>query len=169
MRIDEAAARLIALCDKHGLALSETRRYPGFRQFEVASSDETTKVDIVYEPVPQSVQIADKPMVGRLRIDDIRDLTANKLGAVLGRGDPKDLVDLYFLDLAGFDVLGELQAARRRDAGMEPATLAWVLNATPADPSHLMLLVPVDPNDLERFRDKLIDRLQKIAWPETPA
>lgn len=96
---------------------------------------------------------------------DLDDLIVNKLCAILGRGDVKDLVDLYFLDQAGHDPLEWLDRARQKDGGMEPTTLAWVLKDVSVDLGRLLLLKPLTSPDLSRFRDGLVERLLRGAWP----
>lgn len=145
--------------------LHPIQQYPGFRRYSVRDAAEATLVDIVHEAAAQIVPVAGKPFVAGVRIDALADLVTNKLCAVLGRGETKDLVDLYFLAEAGHDVLGFLPQARRKDAGLEPATLAWVLQTMPLDPGGLLLLRPVATADLLAFRDRLVARLTQEAWP----
>ncbi|MCA9671813.1 MAG: nucleotidyl transferase AbiEii/AbiGii toxin family protein [Myxococcales bacterium] len=165
-RIDEVAARLSALCRDEGFSLSEEQRYPGFVRFRVRSGDEDTIVDIAHDPVPQSVPIESKPLRDGIRVDALDDIIANKLGALLGRGETKDLVDLYFASRQGIDVLQYMPAAAERDGGLEPATLAFVLDSVSVDTSALLMVAVIDPSDLDRFRRELIERLQRMAWPE---
>jgi len=141
------------------------RVFPGFRRYQVEDGEESTLVDIVHESVPQIVPLEEKPLRDGVRVDSIEDLVANKLCAVLGRSDVKDLVDLYFLSEFGLDVLDHLQAAYGKDGGMEPATLAFVLQQMPTDPRGLLLLRQVDTGTLAAFRDGLVARLLKLAWP----
>lgn len=101
-------------------------------------------------------------------MDALDDLVANKLCALLGRGDIKDLVDLFFLDRAGIDVLGYLAAAQEKDGGMEATSLAFVLSSLRPDPAGLLLLQPLSDQDLLAFRDRLIGRLLDAAWPGEP-
>ena len=163
--IEMAGALLETGCSTRGWRLRELRRYPGFRRYEVRRGEESTLVDVVHEPVPQIVALEAKPLEGGLRVDSIADLVANKLCAVLGRSEVKDLVDLYFLAESGIDVLAHLQAAHGKDGGMEPATLAFVLGQMPTDPDGLLLLRQVDEVTLSAFRDRLVAGLLHLAWP----
>lgn len=150
-----------------GWTVEVVRLYPGFRRYSVRRGDEATLVDIVHDAAEQLVAIPAKPVHDGIRFDAMDDLVANKLCAVLGRGDVKDLVDLYFLARSGVDVLDWLPAARRKDAGMEPSTLAWVLRTMPVDPEQLLLVHPVTVAELAAFRDELVARLAVLAWPRT--
>jgi len=150
---------------QRGWKVRQLRVFPGFRRYQVEDGEESTLVDIVHESVPQIVPLEEKPLRDGVRVDSIEDLVANKLCAVLGRSDVKDLVDLYFLSEFGLDVLDHLQAAYGKDGGMEPATLAFVLQQMPTDPRGLLLLRQVDTGTLAAFRDGLVARLLKLAWP----
>jgi hypothetical protein len=150
---------------EHGWTVEELQSYPGFRRYLVSDGNEQTVVDLVHEPVPQIVPFDSKPTFARLTVDSLDDLVANKLGAVLGRGDVKDLVDLYFLTRAGIDVLAYFEAARRKDAGMEAITLAYVLGGIDPDPKALLLFEPLASDELRTFRDGLAQRLLSQAWP----
>lgn len=162
--IDELQLRLGRLCQEQGWELREEQRYPGFRRCMVSDGAAQTLLDFVHEPVQQVVPLGEKPMHQGLRYDSLVDLVTNKLCAVLGRGDVKDLVDLYFLERANVDLLAFLDTARTKDGGIEPTTLAWVLRATPTDPSRLLLLQPVSAADLAHFRDQLVNRLLERGW-----
>lgn len=157
--------RLEAEGTRRGWRIERLRSSPGFRRYSVRFAEDQTLVDLVHEPVPQEVPLADKPRHDALRYDALEDLVANKLAALLGRGDVKDLVDLYFLELSDIDVLDSMPAAARKDAGLEPATLAWVLSGMSTDPSRLLLLRPVRADELGRFRDDLVRRLLAGSFP----
>jgi hypothetical protein len=163
--VEATAARLRALCGANGWRLEPLRTWPGFRRFLVVNDAEETLVDIVHDTAPQLVAVADKPIAFGARIDDLSDLVANKLCAALGRSEVKDLVDLYALDAAGVDLISAIGQAARKDAGMDPATLGWVLRSTPVDPSRLLLLRPVTADVLRQFRDDLVGRLIAASWP----
>jgi hypothetical protein len=163
--VDVAASMLLHHASGAGWAVEELRRSPGFRRFRVSCGGDSTLVDIVHEVVPQLVPLAEKPVHDGLRVDSLDDLVANKLCAVLGRSEVKDLVDLYFLEESGVDVLAYLRAARGKDGGMEPATLGFVLGQMPTDPVGLNLLKPLSEDQLAEFRDRLVAALVRIAWP----
>lgn len=148
-----------------GWTVEVARSYPGFKRLSVTKGQESTLVDIVHEVVPQEVALSDKPVIDGIRMDDIRDIVANKLCALLGRGEVRDLVDLYFISKSGVDVLGALPAAYRKDSGIDPAILADVLREVPTRLDDLMLVRSLDESDLRSFRDGLVDALVGMAWP----
>jgi len=132
----------------------------------VCRGSDCTLVDIVHDVVPQLVPLEEKPVRGGLRVDSLDDLIANKLCAILGRSDVKDLVDLYFLAESGVDLLAYVVRAHGKDGGMEPATLAFVLGQMPTNPLDLDLLKSVTGDQLDAFRDHLVSGLLALSWPE---
>ena len=165
-RIHDVAASLLALCAAKGFEVSEERRFPGFLRFRVSNDADSTLVDIAHDPVPQTVPVDRKPQFDGIRVDALDDILANKLGAILGRGETKDLVDLYVASRNGHDILSHLPAASARDGGLEPTTLAWVLSAMRPDPTSLILFVELSTAELETFRDELVHALQRTSWPD---
>ena len=86
----------------------------------------------------------------------------NKLTCLLSRSEPRDLVDVLFLERAGHDPLQDLDAALAKDAGMDPAVLAWLLTSFPLQPMPMML-EELDEQALRSFRDDLAFRLRNLA------
>lgn len=163
--LEMAGAMLEAGAASRGWRLTQVTRYPGFRRYQVNDGNQSTLVDLVHEPVPQIVGLQDKPLANGVRVDSLDDLVANKLCAVLGRSEVKDLVDLYFLAQSGIDVPAHLKDSQIKDGGMEPTTLAFVLTQMPTDPTGLLLLHPLDPTELAAFRDMLVEHLLRLSWP----
>jgi hypothetical protein len=159
------AARLVAWSETHGAHHVVLQRYPGFERHRVTLRGASTLVDLVHEPAHQVVPLASKPLVDGIRIDPKEEIRANKLAAILGRAETKDLLDLYALAESGLAPLAGLVDASRKDGGLDPATLAWVLSTLQVDLEGLKLLVNFDVLALEAFRDDLIHSLQREAWP----
>ncbi len=166
--LDVLERRLETLCAERGWSIEDVRRFPGFRRFIVRDAFDETVIDTVHEAVAQLVPLPEKPIHSGLRVDALADLITNKICALLGRGDIKDLVDLYFLDRAGVDVLSHLDAAKTKDGGLEPLTLSYVLGNMSTDSGRLMLVDPVSEADIAAYRDRLVEQLLILAWPEQP-
>src|SRR5262249_3870232 len=94
----------------------------------------------------------------------IADLRASKITCILSRSEPRDLVDLLFLERAGYPPERDLPLALKKDAGIDPGVLAWLLGQFPIEPMPVMLL-PLSANELMSFRDELRDRLKRAALP----
>ena len=103
-----------------------------------------------------------------IRLESLADLRANKLTCLLSRSEPRDLVDLCFLDRAGFAPERDLPLAQRKDAGIDPGVLAWLLGQFPVAPLPLML-EPLSSQELDAFRAALAERFRKSAIPGPPS
>jgi len=59
----------------------------------------TVKVDFVVDPLSELEErpVADLEFGGRLTVDSLEAIAANKLATLLGRVEPKDFIDFYFL------------------------------------------------------------------------
>ena len=69
------------------------------------------------------------PGLSSREVDSLREIAANKVCALLGRAEIRDLVDLRAILQKGFDLASVLRDAERKDGGVSPATLAWVLDS----------------------------------------
>jgi len=92
------------------------------------------------------------------------DLRASKLTCILSRSEPRDLVDLLFLDRAGYPPELDLALAVRKDGGVDPGVLAWLLDEFPVSPMPSLLL-PLSVEELTAFRVRLKHRLRLAAVP----
>jgi hypothetical protein len=120
----------------------------------------SVEVDIVHEPVADIA--TPPPPIEEIVVESLADLRASKLTCILSRSEPRDLVDLFFLDRAGFPPEQDLDIALRKDAGVDPAVLAWLLAQFPTRPLPTML-IPFTPDQLERFRNELAEKMRRIA------
>ena len=135
---------------------------PDFRRLLVKRSDEAIVVDLVREYVFQIK--TEKPLINGIRIDSPEEILANKLCALLSRSEIRDLVDVRELENAGFSLENALQAAAKKDSGLTPAQLAWVLNQIKfgddlRPPGNLSL------SELRSYLNDLNDRLKRLAVP----
>lgn len=122
-----------------------------------------TECDLIHESVAD-IEDPPPPLDG-IVIESLTDLRAAKLTCLLSRSEPRDLVDVLFLERAGFRPENDLDLALRKDAGMDPATLAWLLKSFPVEPMPQML-VPLSVDELRTYRDELCERFRRLALPE---
>ena len=122
------------------------------------------EVDIVFDPVPDLEQAP--PPVDGVVVKSLVDLRVNKLTCILSRSEPRDLVDLLFLDRAGYPPEADVDLALRKDAGVDPGVIAWLLGQFPVAPLPVML-VPLDSGQLRAFRDDLRERFRRLAIPRS--
>jgi hypothetical protein len=133
-----------------------------FARASVATHSFSLELDAIYEATPA---IEDAASLEGITLESLSDLRASKLTCILSRSEPRDLVDLLFLDRAGFPPEDDVQLALRKDAAIDPGVLAWLLGQFPLDPLPVML-VPMGRDELSLFRDSLRERFRKIAVPE---
>lgn len=120
------------------------------------------EIDVVHEAVPD---IEHPPaVVEGVLVESLADLRANKVTCILSRSEPRDLVDLLFLDRAGYPPELDLPLALRKDGGIDPGVLAWLLGSFPVEPLPIML-EPLTPGELREFRDDLRERLKRLTLP----
>jgi len=121
------------------------------------------ELDLVYEALPDLE--APPPPVEGITLESLTDLRAAKITCLLSRREPRDLVDLMFLDRAGYPPEKDIPLALKKDAGIDPAILAWLLGQYPTRPLPIMLL-PLAEDELGAYRDDLRERIRKIATPD---
>jgi hypothetical protein len=131
---------------------TRVRTGPSFARLEIGSGAETLRVDVASDASRRLVH-ADT-LVGPIRVESLRDQRANKLVALLGRSELRDLVDLYFIERAGLSALDGFEDALEKDGGMDPAWFAWAVSQITLGPLRGMIAA-LDGDDLRRFRDEL--------------
>ena len=137
---------------------------PAFRRVLLTSGEsEAVRLDLVLD---SAERVGPPPIDAEgLRLDPPEEILANKLCAILGRSEPRDLVDLFCLERAGHDILAALPAARRKDAGLTPGQLAWAISQVPVDRPLDGMLTPVSLDELRAFRARLRDALERLSFP----
>lgn len=156
----ELAARLPVAAAAAGCSLAVLRDVGHLVRARLGAADgNTLEVDLVAEPV---ADLAATTEIEGIEVESLTDLRASKLTCILSRSEPRDLVDLYFLDLAGFPPVADLGIALRKDAGVDPGVLAWLVAQFPTAPLPVML-APFTQGELVRFRDKLAAQLRGLA------
>ena len=146
----------------NGTPVSMLRDAGGFVRALLQLSNHSIELDVVFEPVPD-LETA-PPSIDGVVLESLLDLRANKLTCILSRSEPRDLVDLLFLDRAGYPPERDVHLALRKDAGVDPGVIAWLLGQFPVEPLPTML-VPLDSNELRAFRDDLRERFRRLAVP----
>jgi hypothetical protein len=104
------------------------------------------------------------PILEGIVLEPLADLRAAKLTCILSRSEPRDLVDVLFLERAGYPPEQDLANALRKDAGMDPGVLGWLLGQFPVRPLPTMLQ-PLSEEELRSFRDELRERFRRLAVP----
>jgi len=138
-----------------GLDVRVDQSFPGFARFIVSDGVESTKLDLVAEAVPSLIPPSE--LAPGVFVDDAQEILANKLGAILGRSELRDLLDVKALVEAGHDLDRAIHDAAQKDGGMSPPTLAWLLDQMPIE--RMARGHRLDPAPLTAFRDQLVKKL----------
>jgi hypothetical protein len=143
--------------------IGRARRAEHFRQFLLEPEDgDSLQVDIVRDFGPQ---YGDRVRVGCVVVDSVENIGANKLTAILGRTEPKDFVDLYFILRAGYDFDDLLAKAQEKDLGLQPFFLAGSLLQV-RNLRHIPATAPpLTLSELEGFTLLLTNRLLDLLHP----
>jgi predicted nucleotidyltransferase component of viral defense system len=139
-----------------------------FFQLRVSDGHNTCVVDLVADPVSTVVAPQQINLDGALiAVDDPQEILVNKLCALLGRAEIRDLVDVKALLASGADLSRALAEAPQKDAGFSHLTLAWVLkDVRPKALGHLAGLEPGEAQALEDFKEQLVRDLLEAGSPE---
>jgi hypothetical protein len=145
--------------------LESIQTSPDFRRYILTIKSEAIVIDLIRERVAQIV--TNKPVIGKIVVDPPEEILANKLCALLGRAEIRDLVDIRALELSGYPVESTLPAAASKDGGLTPGQLGWVLNQITLGDD----LIPpggISVDELRKYLNDLIARLSRLAFPNKP-
>jgi hypothetical protein len=124
--LEDGEQALALTADELGATVEKIQTTPAFRRRIVRRGEEAVVIDLIHERVPQGP--LPKERIGNIRVDPPQEILANKVCALLSRSELRDLVDVYALERAGLRVEDALPLAEKKDAGLTPAQLAWVLS-----------------------------------------
>jgi hypothetical protein len=145
-----------------GASFEEVRTAPEFRRILLSRGNESVVVDLVVEHAEQVSR--EKPAHGVVRVDPAAEIFANKLCTLLGRSEIRDLVDVRALEGLGLPLEEALAAGQRKDGGLTPGQLAWVLSEITIG-EGAAIPAGVTPPELRDYLRGLIDRLARLAHP----
>ena len=161
-QIEAGIAALTATARGMGASIEALQTAPDFRRYLLRRREETLVVDLVRDLAPQLY--SEKQVIGGIRVDPPEEILANKLCTLLSRAEIRDLVDVRALEQAGFPVERYFEAATRKDGGLTPGQLAWVLSeiriGEDAQPPG-----GVSASELRDYLQDLRARLAQMALP----
>lgn len=159
--LEDGKRALAAAAAAVGGTIENVKTYPDFHRALIRRGSESVLVDLVVDRAPD----VDAPQLvaGGVRIHSLREIAANKVCALLGRGEVRDLIDLCLILREGLDLRAILADAERKDGGVAPATLAWLLDSMRIGADAK--LPAVTPAELEAFRIDLVRRLRRLGLP----
>jgi hypothetical protein len=158
----DAVALLQDVALEAGVTIRVVRDAGTFVRGVLTGTDGEVDIDLVFDAV---ADVGGPDSVEGVQVESLDDLRANKLTCILSRSEPRDLVDLLFLDRAGYPPEADLKLALAKDGSIDPGVLAWLLGQFPVEPLPQML-EPLPPGELEIFRDALAERLRRLAVPD---
>lgn len=163
----DAGRAAIARLRGAGLSVDVVQTSPAFEQLRVADADSVVIVDLVADPV-SALEPPVEFLVGgvAIHVDTAYEILVNKLCALLGRAELRDLIDVRALLDQGFDLTRALADAPKKDSGFSPVTLAWVLKRQPlAAMLQAAELPSAQRAEAVAFRDEFVQRLMGAARP----
>jgi hypothetical protein len=159
----DAVSLLPEIAQDAGATIRVVRDAGTFVRGVLTGADGEVDIDLVFDAV---ADVGGPDSVEGVQVESLADLRANKLTCILSRSEPRDLVDLLFLDRAGYPPEADLTLALTKDTGIDPGVLAWLLSQFPVEPLPQML-EPMPPGGLAVFRDALAERLRRLAIPDS--
>ena len=153
------ATALPEIAAEAGGTINTVQDAGNFVRAELRQPDAVLDVDLVFEG---TTDLEPPATIEGVQVESLADLRAAKLTRLLSRSEPRDLVDLLFLDRAGFPPERDLALALRKDAGVDPGVLGWLLGQFPVAPLPTMLS-DLSSDELRRFRDELRERIRRAA------
>ena len=160
--LDEGVAALRALAAEMGAEIEATQTAADFRRFLLRRGTDSVIVDLVRDRAPQL--FPEKPWRHEIRIDLPEEILANKLSALLSRAEIRDLVDVRALERAGYAVETYLQPRFRKDGGLTPGQLGWVLSQIEIG-DDAVLPGEVAPEEMRSYLRELGARLAQLSYP----
>jgi len=161
--MEEGVSALTATAEDVGASIEAMETSPHFRRFLLRRGSNAVMVDLVHDMAPQI--FPDKLRFGEIRVDPPEEILANKLCALLSRAEIRDLVDVWALEKHGYSFEAGLEQAARKDGGLTPGQLGWVLSQIQigddaAPPGG------VSVEDLRSYLRGLRERLAGMAFPQ---
>jgi hypothetical protein len=103
---------------------------------------------------------------GTILVDTPHEILVNKLGTLLNRAEPRDLIDLRALLQHGGDLRRALRDAARKDGGFSPLTVGWSLEGFDVEKRGAALgMTATEVRELDAYRRRLRDEIAALARP----
>lgn len=159
----EAQNLVFQVASEVGAGCESLRSAPDFHRFRITRGKERELVDVVVDRAPQLD--SRKEVFDGIRVDTLREIIANKMATLISRAEVKDVVDLYFLERQGHDLMAAVSDARKKDGGWDPAVVTMLLDGLDVDVAPAWLLQDLPCENLRKFVRNLRLAIAKIALP----
>lgn len=166
--LGDVVTKVRARLENAGLEAAVLQTQEAFARIDVRDGEATVLLDLVADPVPlaeapRSVTVGGATFL----VDTPHQILVNKLCALLGRSEPRDLEDVNVLLESGGDLPRALNDCPRQDTGFSPLTLAWALRSLPLERLATALGWSNERiASLASYRDRLADQILEYARPE---
>jgi len=148
---------------KIGASAASLQTAPQFRRYKINRQGKSVIVDFVREVVPQISEA--KNTFDGIVVDTVEEIISNKICTVVSRAEIKDYIDLYCLNRAGYPLENYLEFAQRKDAGVSPAMVAYLLSEVKLSKVPEFVIVPITVAELEGFFQALANKLAVGSFP----
>ncbi len=155
---------VLRVASQIGAECQAVRTAPDFHRFRLTRETEREIIDVVIDRAPQLD--AKKATFDGIRVDTLREIIANKLTTLLSRTEMKDVVDLFFLEKDGHDLLAAIPDAQAKDGGWEPAMVSMLLDGLNTDEVPPWMIRDLNPADLKKFLKRLRLSIAALALPD---
>jgi hypothetical protein len=144
-----------------GAGLDVVTNAPEFKRYVVRRGQEAIKVDLVRDRQPP---LGSKAVIEGVVVDRPEEILANKLvPSVITRGEPRDIVDIWYLERSGLRVEDALRDAIRKEvftaAELSRYLSDWTIGDDTPVPGRL------DVEQLRAYVRDLSERLAVLAFP----
>jgi predicted nucleotidyltransferase component of viral defense system len=136
---------------------------PFFHRYELERDKEREIIDYVVDEIPQIDK--EKNKFDFINVDTPFEIGINKICTLLSRTELKDLIDLYFLVKNGFNIKENIEKAKQKDGGVEPAIISYLLSQIKITSPPDYMIKKVSTKELERFISDLKALMAEISFP----
>jgi hypothetical protein len=136
-----------------------------FCRYELIRNDEKEIIDFIIEKVPQLE--ATKNKFDNIIVDTINEIGINKICTLVSRSEIKDIIDLYFLSKQGFDIIANVENAQKKDAGIDPAMISFLLSQITIHSisDYDFMIKDVTVEEINEFIQDLLSKLSLLSFP----
>ncbi|MGD2091931.1 MAG: nucleotidyl transferase AbiEii/AbiGii toxin family protein [Candidatus Aminicenantes bacterium] len=153
----------ITVAEEINAEYTSITKAPFFHRYELTRGQYREIIDFVIDKVPQVDK--EKNKFDMVNVDTLLEIGINKICTLLSRTEVKDLIDLYFLVKGGFDIKENIDKARLKDGGVEPAIISWLLSQFNISKLPDYMIKQVSVGELEKFISDLKILMAEISFP----
>lgn len=144
---------------KKGLRVEQLRKAPNSLRYSIEND---LQLDFVSDV---DFRVGDPQFIDQFMVDSLKNIAVNKVGAILGRLEIKDYVDLFLImQKSPFDIFELFELGQKKDAGLEPFVWAGIVSDVSSLKILPRMILEVDLKDIETWfhdlRDQILDRIQ---------